>query len=65
MVFLPPGPSRLTDMLAAILFTAFAVVPLWIGFGPGKRHFGGGISLGPIGIGITGETIGRIAFGTA
>ena len=65
MAFLPPGSSRLTDMLAAILFTAFAVVPLWIGFGPGKRHFSGGISLGPIGIGISGETIGRSAFGPA
>ena len=62
-VALPQRASRLNDFLGAILFTAFAVVPLWIGFGPGPRTFGGGIAIGPIGFGFGGETAGRVVFG--
>jgi hypothetical protein len=34
-VALPQRASRLQDFLGAVLFTAFATMGLWIGFGPG------------------------------
>lgn len=63
-VALPQRASRLQDLLGALLFTAFAALALWIGFGPGPRHFSGGISVGPVAFGGEGDgTIGRIMFG--
>jgi hypothetical protein len=61
---LPQHPSRLHDALGAMLFTVFAAIPLWVGFGPGPRAFGGSASIGPLTVsGLGGETVGRIVFG--
>jgi len=63
-VALPQRTSRLQDVLGALLFTAFATVGLWIGFGPGQRKFSGGLSVGPVAFGgESNEMVGRIAFG--
>jgi hypothetical protein len=64
LLALPPDNTRLRSWLGAFLLTAFAVTFDWIAFGPGERKFGGGVSLGPIGVGFQpGELFGRAAFG--
>jgi len=63
-IALPQRPSRVHDALGALLFSAFAAIGLWVGFGPGPRAFSGSASIGPLAVGGGGgETIGRIAFG--
>jgi hypothetical protein len=63
LVALPPGRAALQRFFGALLVTAFALTLDWIAFGPGERHFSGGISIG-IGIGFNpGQLLGRIAFG--
>jgi hypothetical protein len=64
-VALPQHPSRIHDALGATLFTAFATIALWVGFGPGPRAFNGAASIGPVSVGGIGggETLGRIVFG--
>ena len=61
---LPPRATRLGDVIAAVIFTGFAVMALWIGASPGERHSGGtGLSLGPVTIQVSdGPSVGRIAF---
>jgi hypothetical protein len=62
-VALPQRTTRLQDLLGALLFTAFATMGLWIGLGPGRRQFSGGISVGPVTLGGgSNEMVGRIAF---
>jgi len=66
LLALPPERAALTRLFAALLITAFAVTLDWVAFGPGERRFGGGISLGFLGIGWQpGELFGRAAFGVA
>ena len=63
-IALPQRATRLQDVLGALLFSAFASIGLWIGFGPGERHFGGGMSVGPVAFGgDSGDMTGRVAFG--
>ncbi len=63
-LLLPRRRSRAQDVLAALLFSAFAAIGLWVGFGPGEREFSGSMSAGPIAVGGTaGEGIGRAVFG--
>jgi hypothetical protein len=64
---LPARPSRLHDVVGALIFTGFAVMALWIGAGPGERHFGGtGLSLGPVTVEVSsGPSVGRVAFTVA
>jgi hypothetical protein len=53
--------------LALFIVGSFAAVFLWIAFGPGERHFSGGVSFGGIGVtetfGAANEMFGRVAFG--
>ncbi len=53
----------INDLLAVGIVVGLAVLPTWIAFGPGPRHFSIGIG-GPFfaGTGL-GDTIGRVAFG--
>jgi hypothetical protein len=64
LLALPPERAALQKLLGALLVTAFALTLDWVAFGPGPRRFGGGISIGIIGIGSNpGETLGRTVFG--
>jgi hypothetical protein len=65
-----PAQQKAIDLvrqiLGCLLLTAFAAVPLWIGFGAGERMFS--LSLGFSGLASEGpgrETTGRIIFGAA
>jgi hypothetical protein len=63
-VALPQHTTRLQDLLGALLFTAFATIGIWAGFGPGQRNFSGGTSVGPLTFGgESNEMVGRILFG--
>ncbi|RME06051.1 MAG: hypothetical protein D6803_07470, partial [Anaerolineae bacterium] len=47
-----------------ITIGSFSTLFLWVGFGPGEREFSGGLSLGPLSFGQSGnEMIGRCMFG--
>jgi len=64
LLALPPERAAMTRLFGALLITSFAVTFDWIAFGPGERHFSGGISLGGLGIGARpGELFGRALFG--
>jgi hypothetical protein len=64
LLALPAERKALTRLFGALLITCFAVTFDWIAFGPGERHFSGGISLGGLGIGARpGELFGRAMFG--
>ncbi len=64
LLALPPERAAMTRLFGALLITSFAVTFDWIAFGPGERHFSGGISLGGVGIGARpGELFGRAMFG--
>jgi hypothetical protein len=58
-------PAALAFVFAgALLITSFAVTFDWIAFGPGERHFSGGVSFGGLGVGTRpGELFGRAMFG--
>ena len=63
-LFLPQRPSRAQDVVGALLFSAFAAIGLWVGFGPGEREFSGSMSAGPVAVGaMTGASVGRFVFG--
>ncbi len=62
-VALPQRPTRVQDFVGALLFTAFAAMGLWIGFGPGDRRFSGSWSFGPIAGGESSAIVGRLMFG--
>jgi hypothetical protein len=63
-VLLPPRASAGSDVVGALLFSAFAGLALWVGFGPGERHFNGGVLFGGIGwSGAANVSLGRIMFG--
>ena len=64
LLALPPERGRLQELLGVLLMTTFALTLDWIAFGPGPRHFGGGVSYGIVGVGANlGETLGRTVFG--
>jgi uncharacterized protein DUF3592 len=64
LLALPPERAGLQTLLGALLMTAFALTLDWIAFGPGPRHFGGGMSNSWLGVGFQpGETLGRTVFG--
>lgn len=63
-IALPRPPSRWHDVIGALLFTVFATMGLWIGFGPGERRFGGGLSAGGLAVhGAGSSSVGRFVFG--
>lgn len=52
--------------LGGLLLTGFAALFDWIAFGPGERHFSGGLSIGPLSTSGSGsELTGRVVFGVA
>jgi len=62
LLALSPAQESLKRIFAALLMSAFAITFDSIAFGPGERHFSGGISLG-IGVGFNpGEWLGRAVF---
>jgi len=64
LLALPPERTTMTGLFGALLITSFAVTFDWIAFGPGERHFSGGISVGGLGFGARpGELFGRAMFG--
>ena len=63
-IALPQRATRAQAVLAALMYTGFAAMGLWVGFGPGERHFSGSASIGPLGFGNAGgSTLGRALFG--
>jgi hypothetical protein len=66
LFLLPENRIGLCGFLGGVLVTAFASVFDWIAFGPGERHFGGGLSIGPVlTSSASSELSGRIWFGIA
>ena len=66
LVLLPGDWIRLRGFLGGLLVTAFASVFDWVAFGPGERHFSGGLSIGPVFTSsASSELSGRIWFGIA
>jgi len=64
LVALPPRDDATHRLLATLLLTFFAATFDWVAFGPGERHFSGGIGFGIGGFGFNpGETSGRAVFG--
>ncbi len=57
------GSPWMSDTAAFVIIASMALVASWIAFGPGDRHFGGSIGLGPISVGTANSTLGRIVFG--
>jgi hypothetical protein len=64
-ILLPQKPSRAHDVIGALLLSGFALIGLWVGFGPGERAFSTRASAGAVSIGVPGEGEwpGRLAFG--
>jgi hypothetical protein len=66
LILLPEHWVRTRGFLGAMLLSGFAAVFDWVGFGPGERHFSGGLSIGPLfSSGASDELTGRIVFGIA
>ncbi|HZQ61828.1 MAG TPA: hypothetical protein VFC24_10790 [Casimicrobiaceae bacterium] len=64
-LLLPPQDSRAQNLIGALLLSAFAAIGLWIGFGPGERHFLASLSGGAAVASSGGhEGLGRFVFGT-
>ncbi|MBV8031415.1 MAG: hypothetical protein JO035_07890 [Betaproteobacteria bacterium] len=64
LLALPTGRPELARLLATLVVTMFAVAFDWVAFGPGERHFSGGISFGVSSFGLpASETFGRAMFG--
>ena len=60
------GPNSIASrVVGAVVFASLTAIAHWIAFGPGPRHFSGGVSVGGLGVtGLaTGEVAGRVAFG--
>ncbi len=49
--------------IVTIMLSSFSAIFLWVGFGPGERHFTGGISLGPLSTSGANDKLGRWMFG--
>jgi hypothetical protein len=66
LILLPERWVRTRGFLGVVLLTGFAAVFDWVSFGPGERHFSGGLSIGPLsGSGSSSELMGRLVFGIA
>lgn len=64
LIAMPGEWVRRRAFATALLMTCFAVTFDWVAFGPGERHFKGGVSIGFVAIGQSpGEILGRILFG--
>ncbi len=66
LILLPERWVKMRGFLAVVLLSGFAAVFDWVSFGPGERHFSGGLSIGPLFFsGASDELTGRIVFGIA
>jgi hypothetical protein len=66
LIVLPERWVKTRGLLGVVLLTGFAAVFDWVSFGPGERHFSGGLSIGPLSTsGSSSELTGRIVFGIA
>ncbi len=66
LILLPEHWVKTRGFLSVVLLTGFAAVFDWVSFGPGERHFSGGLSIGPLSSsGSSGELTGRVVFGIA
>jgi hypothetical protein len=66
LILLPEHWVRTRGFLGVVLLSGFAAVFDWVSFGPGERHFSGGLSIGPLfSSGASDELTGRIVFGIA
>jgi len=51
------------EILVFFILAGFASTFSWIAFGPGQRHFSGGLDLGGVILPVSGSSMGRAAFG--
>jgi hypothetical protein len=66
LILLPERWVKTRGFLGVVLLTGFAAVFDWVSFGPGERHFSGGLSIGPLSSsGSSSELTGRVVFGIA
>jgi hypothetical protein len=66
LILLPERWVKARGLLGVVLLSGFAAVFDWISFGPGERHFSGGLSIGPLASsGSSSELTGRAVFGIA
>ena len=66
LILLPERWIKTRGFLGVVLLTGFAAVFDWVSFGPGERHFSGGLSIGPLSSSASSsELTGRIVFGIA
>ena len=66
LILLPERWVKTRGFLGVVLLSGFAAVFDWVSFGPGERHFSGGLSIGPLStFGSSSELTGRIVFGVA
>ena len=61
----PRDDVRMRGLVVGLTVTSLAIIFDWIAFGPGERHFSGGISFVGAAVRTSDETAGRVAFGIA
>ena len=66
LILLPERWVKTRGFLGVVLLSGFAAVFDWVSFGPGERHFSGGLSIGPLfSSAASDELTGRVVFGIA
>ena len=66
LILLPEQWVKTRGFLGVVLLTGFAAIFDWVSFGPGERHFSGGLSIGPLASSeSSSELTGRVVFGVA
>ena len=66
VLLVPEKDLPLRGWLVGLMVTGLAAIFDWVAFGPGERHFSGGLSFGGASMrAASGETSGRLAFGIA
>jgi hypothetical protein len=63
LIAVPERYSLARSIMGALMVTGFALTCDWIAFGPGERHFSGGISAGIFTVPVQSATLGRVVFG--
>jgi hypothetical protein len=64
LILVPREMTRLHGCLGTVFMAVFASIFDWVAFGPGERHFSGGVSIGPMFTSSTSSELGgRIMFG--
>jgi hypothetical protein len=63
LIAVPERYSLARSIMGALMVTGFALACDWVAFGPGERHFGGGLSAGIVSVPVRSDALGRIVFG--